>query len=140
VVGRASVFISIFLLLLGSPCLSNAYMPSRGMFSQDIPQPVLKEPVTGRVDLSQKSELSFRWGSHEGDISERRYYDFRLYKGYRMTEPNLILKNNVPAGHHRFFVSADIFELNHVYTWSLRQIYRLGNSRRSSSSFIVIGK
>ena len=137
---KIAIFMLTFLFLFGSASLSNSYMLGRDVFSENIPQPILKEPVTDKVDLSGKSELIFKWSPHEGDISRRKYYDFRLYDGYQMIESNLILQNNIPPNQHEFAVSADTFKLNQVYTWSLRQTYRSGKSQRSTSSFTVTSK
>jgi len=115
-------------------------MLGRDIFSESIPQPILKEPVTDNLDLSGKTELVFRWSPHEGNTYQRKYYDFRLYEGYQMIEANLILHNNVSPNQHQFVVGTDIFKLNQVYTWSLRQTYRSGKSQRSTSSFTVISK
>lgn len=137
---KIAIFVLVFLFLLGSAVLSNANMLGRDIFSESIPQPILKEPVTDNVDLSGKTELVFRWSPHEGNVYQRKYYDFRLYEGYQMIEANLILQNNVSPNQRQFAVSTDIFKLNQVYTWSLRQTYRSGKSQRSTSSFTVISK
>ena len=137
---KIAIFTLVFLFLLGSAVLSNANMLGRDIFSESIPQPILKEPVTDNVDLSGKTELVFRWSPHEGNVYQRKYYDFRLYEGYQMIEANLILQNNVSPNQRQFAVSTDIFKLNQVYTWSLRQTYRSGKSQRSTSSFTVISK
>jgi hypothetical protein len=138
--GKIIMFLLTCLFLFGSASVSSSYMPGRDVFSNHIPQPVLKEPITDKVDLSGMSELIFRWSPHEGNISQRKHYDFRLYKGYQMIESNLILQDNVSPNRHQIAVSADTFKVSQVYTWSLRQTYRAGKSRRSSSSFTVIGK
>ena len=137
---KIAIFILTFVLIFASATLSNSSSFGRDIFSENIPQPILKEPVTDKVDLSGKKELVFRWSPHEGDISQRRYYDFRLYQGYQMIEANLILQNNVSPNQRQFAVNADIFKLNQIYTWSLRQKYRSGKSQRSTSSFTVINK
>ena len=137
---KIAIFILTFVLIFASATSSNSSSFERDIFSENIPQPILKEPVTDKVDLSGKKELVFRWSPHEGDISQRRYYDFRLYQGYQMIEANLILQNNVSPNQRQFAVNADIFKLNQIYTWSLRQKYRSGKSQRSTSSFTVINK
>ena len=137
---KIAIFILTFVLIFASATLSNSSSFGRDIFSENIPQPILKEPVTDKVDLSGKKELIFRWSPHEGNTYQRKYYDFRLYDGYQMIESNLILQNNVSPNQHRFVVSTDMFKLNQVYTWSLRQTYRVGKSQRSTSSFTVINK
>jgi len=134
------IFMLASLFLFGSASSSYSYMSGRDIFSGNIPQPILIEPIADEVDLSGASQLIFKWSPHEGDISQRRYYDFRLYQGYQMIEANLILQNNVSPNQHQFAVNADIFKLNQIYTWSLRQTYRAGKSQRSTSSFTIINK
>jgi hypothetical protein len=128
------------LFLFGSVPVSDASMLGRDTLSKNIPQPVLKEPVLDKVDLSGKSELVFRWSPHEGNISQRKHYDFRLYEGYQLIEANLIFQENVSANKHQISVSTNTFKIGQVYTWSLRQVYRVGKSQRSTSSFAVTGK
>jgi hypothetical protein len=137
---RIIIILFTCLFLFSSAPVSDAYMLGRDIFSNNIPQPILKEPIADKVDLSGKSELVFRWSPHEGNISQRKHYDFRLYEGYQMIETSLILKENVSANKHQITVSTDTFKANQVYTWSLRQVYRAGKSRRSTSSFTVTGK
>lgn len=45
------------------------------------PEPRLIAPIKEEIDLTKKTELEFKWSPHEGVSSDRRYYDFRLYKG-----------------------------------------------------------
>jgi hypothetical protein len=137
---RAKIAFFALLFLLNGITLSYAYMPGRDIFSGNIPEPRLIGPVTDKVDLSGSGELLFKWSPHEGNISERRYYDFRLYEGYQMVESNLVFQDNVPANKHQIALDASMFKLNQVYTWSLRQNYRSGKSRRSTSSFTIINK
>jgi hypothetical protein len=119
---------------------ADANMPGRNAFSNNVPRPRLIAPVSDKIDLSGAGELVFKWSPHEGNIAQRRYYDFRLYKGYQMIESNLIFQDKAPANKHQIAVSADTFETNQVYTWSLRQNYRSGKSGRSTSSFTIIAK
>jgi hypothetical protein len=130
----------VFLFIFAGASFVHPSSFSKNIFTSNIPQPVLKEPVTGKVGLSGMSELVFRWSPHEGNISQRKHYDFRLYEGYQMIESNLILQNNVSPSQHQLAVNTDIFKINQVYTWSLRQVYRSGKSQRSTSSFTVIDK
>jgi hypothetical protein len=103
-----------------------------------VPQPRILFPDADNVDLSGKKSLEFAWSPHEGDRFMRRYYDFRLYKGYEMVESGLMMKKRVPAGTCGFEVDAGLFDNGGTYTWSLRQIYRSGGkSYRSYKSFKV---
>ncbi len=111
---------------------------SEQMFGNNIPRPRLLEPVSDTVNLAGKKELLFKWSPHEGDNFKRKYYDFRLYKGMQMTESNLILKKKVPPTRHRIVVDSSLFKTGGDYTWSLRQKYRTGKSRRSTNTFKVI--
>ena len=134
------ICVTVFLFMFSGSSLVFSSTLNRAFLTSNIPQPVLKDPVTDRVDLSGKSELVFRWSPHEGSISQRKHYDFRLYEGYQMVESNLIFQSNVPPNQHQIALSVDTFKLNQVYTWSLRQTYRSGKSQRSTSSFAVISK
>jgi hypothetical protein len=134
----ASVFF-VVVFLLGSAD-SSAYTSGRYTSSGNIPQPRLIEPVKDKVDIHGLNQLVFRWSPHEGSISQRRFYDFRLYKGYQTLQANLLIQEKVSPHKNRFIVDTDIFELGQVYTWSLRQNYRVGKSRRSTSSFTVISR
>jgi hypothetical protein len=139
-INKKTIFILVCLFLFCSVPASDSFIiGSEGPYGH-IPQPILKEPVSDKVDLNGKRELLFRWSSHEGDISQRKWYDFRLYEGYQMVESNLILQQNVLPNKYEITVNSDIFKLNQVYTWSVRQTYRVGKSQRSTSSFTVISK
>ncbi|MDD5504823.1 MAG: hypothetical protein PHV77_05925 [Candidatus Omnitrophica bacterium] len=133
-----ALLLAFIFILTASP--SYAYVFNRDGFTDNIPQPVLLEPVIDRVDISGKKELVFRWSPHQGDISRRKFYDFRLYQGYKLTEDGLLLQKNVAPNEHQLAVDSSVFKPGQVYTWSLRQKYRSGKSRRSSSSFTIIGK
>jgi hypothetical protein len=103
------------------------------------PSPRLVSPSSDKVQLTGKSDMEFVWSPHEGDRLQRRYYDFRLYKGYDMLEATLIFKERVSAGKHQLAVKTDLFKNGEVYTWSLRQVYRdSSKSRRSIRSFRVL--
>ncbi|MFQ5952502.1 MAG: hypothetical protein ACE5JK_03750 [Candidatus Omnitrophota bacterium] len=104
-----------------------------------VPAPRLLAPLTEEVALSGKDKLEFRWSPHEGSRIERKYYDFRLYKGYNMVESTLVFKKRVPAGKYKIYLDLGLFEPGQIYTWSLRQVYRIGGkSRRSFHSFRAI--
>ena len=50
------------------------------------PEPRLLSPIAETVDLTEKSVLEFKWSPHEGSRFERKYYDFRLYRGFSMVQ------------------------------------------------------
>lgn len=134
------ICVTVFLFMFSGSSLVFPSTLNKAFLTSNIPQPVLKEPVTDRVDLSGESELVFRWSPHEGTISQRKHYDFRLYEGYQMVESNLIFQNNVAPNQRQIAVSSAMFKKGQVYTWSLRQTYRSGKSQRSTSSFTVTSK
>jgi hypothetical protein len=137
---KSIICVAVFLFMFSGSSLVFSSTLNRAFLTNNIPQPVLKEPVTDKVDLSGESELVFRWSPHEGSISQRKHYDFRLYEGYQMVESNLIFQNNVAPNQHQIAVNSGMFKNGQVYTWSLRQTYRSGKSQRSTSSFTVTGK
>jgi hypothetical protein len=105
------------------------------------PQPRLRSPVEEVVSLKRQNELTFKWSPHETlrSGSARKYYDFRLYRGYKLVKSGLIFKEKVPGNEHSISLKADLFKDKQIYTWSVRQVYRDGGkSRRSTSSFRVI--
>lgn len=105
-----------------------------------VPQPRLISPRGEKVSLVGKSTLEFIWSPHASrGLGGRRYFDFRIYKGYQMLESTLIFKETVPGGKYKLEVNSDIFEDGQVYTWSLRQGYKtMGKSRRTVHPFIVV--
>ena len=136
---RAAILavISFFLISL-APVQGWAFRVSAGSASF-VPEPRLIYPGSSKVVLKGKKTLDFKWSPHEGMRSLRKYYDFRLYKGYNMVEANLLFKKRVPPGEHTAEVSADLFENGKIYTWSLRQRYRnRGKSARSYQSFKIV--
>jgi hypothetical protein len=106
-----------------------------------VPKPQLLSPRSGEVDLTGQDFLEFKWSPHEGNLTSRDYYDFRLYKGYDFLESALIFKQKVPPDIYVVRLRADMFTTGQVYTWSVRQVYTNGNkSHRSFQSFRVIKK
>jgi len=137
---RMVLLIIFFLLLCTALPSSGGSLLTEDIARDNIPQPRLIEPVADTVDLSGKKELVFKWSPHEGDVSRRKYYDFRLYNGYQTFESTLILKKQVSKNKHEIAISSDVFKLGNIYTWTLRQKYRSGKSLRSTSTFKVIKK
>jgi len=104
-----------------------------------VPTPRLISPKSEIVNLSDKDELLFKWSPHEARRFGKKYYDFRLYKGYNMVEANLILKEQAPGNERSFFVKSEVFNDREIYTWSLRLVYPgKGKSSRSFHSFKVL--
>ncbi|MGB2599206.1 MAG: hypothetical protein WBB86_00250 [Candidatus Omnitrophota bacterium] len=105
------------------------------------PEPRLLSPVEELVSLKRQTELTFKWSPHETLLSgsARKYYDFRLYRGYELVKSALIFKEKVPGNKHSISLNSELFKDKETYTWSVRQVYRDGGkSRRSVSSFKVI--
>lgn len=136
---RGVIFLAISIFLFAAPSFAGVRF-FESIFSGNIPQPRLLEPNKDIVDLSGKKELIFRWSPHEGDVSQRKYYDFRLYKGHQTLGPALLLKKRVSPNQHQFSVESGLFKDGEIYTWSLRQKYRSGKSRRSTETFKIIKK
>ena len=140
------ISIIIIVLLLTAPLFAGETDSSRPMVAEDVlvkdfvPQPRLLQPTTEEVDLAGKRVLNFSWSPHEGDIMQRVYYDFRIYKGYETVESNLIYNKEVPPNIYNIDVSSGMFETGKIYTWSVRQAYNNSKSHRSYSSFKVKGK
>jgi hypothetical protein len=134
---RALVLVAIIFIFILTASTSEAFRNCR-MSLGYVPNPRIITPSSDKVQLSGKKEMQFKWSPHEGDRFQRKYYDFRLYKGYDMLESTLIFKDRVPAGEHELQVKTDLFKNGEVYTWSLRQVYRgSSKSQRSVWSFRV---
>ena len=103
----------------------------------NIPQPRIFYPKSENVNLAQKDNLEFKWSSLVGSSTDRRCYDFRLYKGYDIIIDNLIYNKDVAPFKSSWNVEANFFEDGQVYTWTLRQVYLLGKSDRSIVSFKI---
>jgi hypothetical protein len=132
--------LTIIIVLAGGVC-AHAGRLRNGIYGRGdrVPQPTLLAPTTETIDLTGKVELEFKWSPHESARGFRLYYDFRLYKGYDMTEGNLMVKEKVSSDTYRVAFPADLFQNNGIYTWSLKQVYDGGRkSLRSYQSFTVI--
>ncbi len=117
---------------------AHAFVCRVGMGVDFVPQPRILFPDTDSVDLSGKKSLEFAWSPHEGDRFMRKYYDFRLYKGYEMVQSGLMMKKRVAAGTYGLGIDARVFDNGGIYTWSVRQVCRSGGkSHRSYNSFTV---
>ncbi len=110
-----------------------------GATANDYTAPELYSPVTSNIDLSTESNLKFKW--RQVYLAKTDHYEFRLYKGYETIASTLILKQNIPADEYPFELPADNFEINQVYTWTLKQVYINGQkSDRAFSAFKIIKK
>ncbi len=108
-----------------------------GVLLNKIPQPKIFYPKSENVDLSQKGNLEFKWSSLVGSSTDRRFYDFRLYKGYDFNSDSLIYKKEVSPFKSSWSVESNMFDDGQVYTWTLRQVYLSGKSDRSIISFKI---
>gem|GEM_PF-2347755 len=103
-----------------------------------VPSPRLLAPLpkNGEVVLKDQSNCTFSWTT-EGDATERRYFDFRLYKGTGMIAKNRIEKQRILSD--RVELAPSRFENGQTYTWAVRQVYKNGDkSRRNFSTFKVL--
>jgi hypothetical protein len=126
--------------LMVSAALCSASSEDFFKFTQRAPRPRLIEPVTEKVNLTGKAHLRFKWSTSESGVGYRKYYDFRLYKGYDMLESTLIFKQRIEPNKNLIDLPVDMFDDDEVYSWSLRQRTSAGKSPRSSCSFKVIKK
>ncbi len=105
------------------------------------PEPRIIYPVSDTVDISGKDEVVFSWSSSGGNLAERVFYDFALYKGRQAYEKYVIVKKRLPPNVYSFAVKADMFEDGQVYTWTLSQGYiAKGKSDYAYCGFKVIKK
>ena len=139
---RITVLLMAVFLIGGVPAGAQYRMLEKKLVRMEVvPRPRLIAPITQKVILTGKDNLEFRWSPHEGDQTKRECYDFRLYDGYYMLSSKLMLNKQIPANEFGLVLKSDMFRHNHVYTWSLRQVYTGSiKSRRSYSSFRVIKK
>jgi len=140
-VKKLLIFLIFFICAAGAHTVSNGFVGRLGDVSGFVPRPRLLKPASDIVNLGKEKELTFKWSVHEatGFGRGRRYYEFRLYKGYDMLGPALVLRKNLSGDTRSLEVSADLFESGAVYTWSLKQCYKgIGKSDRSFQSFKVI--
>lgn len=137
--GRVCFCFLISLFILCPPSHGLNLSIDEGVFSRSFPGPRLLYPVTDNIDLKGEAYLEFKW--ERSNFVDTRSYDFRLYKGYNTTQPNLILKRSVSATEYPIKVESSTFEINQVYTWVLVQVSFGGNkSDKSFSSFKIIKK
>lgn len=106
-----------------------------------IPVPRILQPYLDTYDLTGKSELIFKWSPHEGNQTQRDYYDLRIYKGYQALAGARIYKTKVPPRQWELALPADMFDDSQTYTMTLRQVY-IGSikSWRAYQSFKIIKK
>ena len=139
---KGAVIICFALFLILFIFTSNSYCDMLLKNNNDfksIPGPTLLYPTTDDIVLAGRDYLEFKWIRNH--FVETDYFDFRLYKGYNTTEPNLILKEKIPSDTYPIKVPSALFESNQVYTWVLVQVFISGEkSDRSFSSFKIIKK
>ncbi len=127
----------IFVFVLILPALAFEFGTKN--FSDTPPATRLSYPIRETLTLGAEKSVEFKWGL--GDSIDTDSYDFRLYKGYDMSEENLISKQVLSADTHSLEVDASIFKDGQIYTWSVIRIALSGHkSDRSFSSFRVIKK
>ena len=114
---------------------------SLGSMMGYVPEPRLLYPTDATLNLTGQEDVRFKWSIHEARSmgSGRRYFEFRLYKGYDMLESTLIFKEDIYGDKDSIVLDSGIFENGAIYTWSLKQCYKgVGKSKRSFHSFKVI--
>jgi DNA-binding response OmpR family regulator len=72
------------------------------------PQVRLISPVGDTINITGSDGILFKWSWIEGNRFERRYYDFRIYKGYDMLENTLIFKAEIAPDTDRVFINAGV--------------------------------
>jgi len=109
-------------------------------FSRNEPAtPRLTEPIKETVSLAGRKSLVFRW-ENPGAI-DVRHWVFRLYRGFNMYAPDLVLEEHVPGNKNMFEVPAERFGLGQVYSWSLVRVNLDGRkSEKVFSSFTVVNR
>jgi len=122
--------ILIILISLTIPAFAQGYKTS----NITPPTPRLVSP-SGIVQLSpQEDSLHFKW-TREGQSGYRQHYDFRIYKGRQTVADTLHYKSQ--PRYAKIDVPVDKFEEGQIYTWSVRQVYRSGKSRRNFETFEI---
>jgi len=100
------------------------------------PGPKLIYPASDSVNLSGKEFLEFQWDTT--DFIDANDYEFRLYKGYKTLEGNLIERKVFSSSVSSLKLSAAQFENGQVYTWVMRRTFSDGRkSEITSNSFVV---
>jgi hypothetical protein len=130
-------------LVLVSLLILSLFAGSFGMglsanFFNSSPPPRLIYPITDKVVLTGKDFLEFKWWD---DFGLTDHFEFRLFKGYNMLASDLIYKEALPARASSVKVKSEVFQDNHVYTWSLMRVaVNEQKSDKSFQSFKVIKK
>jgi len=133
---RSKITLLVWLCLLLTAGARGFELGSRSFFDNPPPARMLY-PRGETASLQGKSALEFQWS--DPIPVNTGGFEFRLYKGYTTTEPNLILKQNLDRDAGSFSVGADKFENGQTYTWTLKRISDDG--RKSDlvyNSFTVI--
>ncbi|NQT90865.1 MAG: hypothetical protein HQ558_06385 [Candidatus Omnitrophica bacterium] len=137
---RKILLLLMIIMLFPAWALAGSGVFYESAFGGYVPAPRIIKPASEEVDLTGKKTLEFKWSRHEGSSVYRKYYDFRLYDGYKMVESTLILKKRVDPSLDHVDLDAALFKTGNVYTWGLRQVYRGNKSRQVHYPFKVIRK
>ena len=133
-VKKSAIF--LLMLLVAMPVFARQGQRTAGHVSHALSAPRHIQPSSETVDLRGQEVLRFLW-TRQGNSIYRRYYDFRIYKGYDPLADFLVYEKRLQL--NEVFVDAKYFENGQVYTWSVRQVNRRGmKSRRNFSSFRVV--
>lgn len=133
--GEVIICLAAFLIL--SVFTSGAYCDMLLENNNDfksVPGPNLLSPTTNDIVLTGKDKLEFKW--MRTDFVNTGHFDFRLYKGYNTTEPNLIFKQNFSLREYPIKVPAALFENNQVYTWVLVQVFINGEKATAAQAYL----
>lgn len=128
----ALVLAVVFLAMAPRP------LHSSSEFSAD---PRILSPLSEKIDLTGQKTLVFTWDDSGGSAGRRRYFDFRIYKGYQRYEPYIIFKQRLEPTVFSIEVDTALFEDGGRYTWSLAQSFMgQGISNEAYSLFTVTKK
>lgn len=83
----------------------------------------------GKAPFINSSYLKVTW-SKEGDVSQRRHYDFRLYRGIKPLGPYLIFRQY--TNQHEMLIKSDLLSISSAYACTLRQVYTNGSKSREA--------
>lgn len=129
---KVEILVTIaFVLLFVMPILARDFSSNSARPFDKPLEPHLVYPVNDVVSVTQ-DDLVFKWWHASIGIDR---FEFNLYKDSDMVNDNLIFKQVLPFNISSLSLSANMFENNQVYTWSLRQV--ANNGVKSDKSFIT---
>jgi len=114
---KMALLAGLFLLFTNSVC---AFELGTKSFFDNPPPARMLYPTGENASLQGKNSLEFQW--RDSIPINTGGFDFRLYKGYVTSEPNLAIKQMLEGDVDSFSVPADKFENGAVYTWTLTRI------------------